>query len=128
MPKAVDPSAHRRGIITGLRQLANALDDNPGLPVPKVVDINYYPRKRSDAANLAEIMRIAKVLGVKPRIDRDAEHIRAVQRFSGVVYRAVAITQQAKRRWKGTKTARTTTTQPGSDRPEMTAPSGNHKR
>jgi lipopolysaccharide biosynthesis protein len=105
--KTVDPYEHRRGVITGLRELADALDAFPDLPVPKVVDINYYPRKKNDAANLAEIKRIAKVLGVKPRIDRNAEHIRAVQRFSGVIYRAVTVTQQAKARWEEMKTTHT---------------------
>jgi lipopolysaccharide biosynthesis protein len=107
--KPVNSREHRRDIITGLRQLADALDANHDLPVPHVVDINYYPRNRSDAANLAEILRIARLLGVKARIDRDAEHFRAVQRFSGVVYRAVAITQQAKTRWKEMQTARAAT-------------------
>lgn len=102
MPHAtpLEKSAHRRAAIKGLRQLADALVENPGLPVPRVIDITYYPRRKTDAANRREIDRVAEILGVRPRTDRDGEHYRAVRRFSCVTYRAVTVTAKAKARWK----------------------------
>lgn len=114
-----DRLAHRRAVIAGLRQLADALVENDDLPIPKVVDITYYPRRKGDTANREEVKRIARILGVRPRLDKDGEHFRAVRRFSRVTYRAVAITKQAKQRWAAMVDYRDSAQpQIGNDQPE----------
>lgn len=63
---AEDP---RTAKIAGLRELAGWLEANPKVPLPHLSTFAYYPQNHGSdttAAALAELRRLAAVLGVEP--------------------------------------------------------------
>lgn len=91
------PPNHRIGVIQGLRALADELAQQPDLPVPFIAEMTYCAIADSDAEQIAEIDRIAAILGETP-IDEDG-HYRVTRRFYSVEYRAFAISEEASRRY-----------------------------
>lgn len=91
------PPNHRIGVIQGLRALADELAAQPDLPVPFIADITYCAIHDTDAEQIAEIDRIAKILGVT--VTDDDGHYRVARRFDSVEYRAVALSEKAQRRY-----------------------------
>ncbi|MFC4007957.1 hypothetical protein ACFOY2_12040 [Nonomuraea purpurea] len=92
------PAAHRERLIADLRGLADLLDKNPHLPVPKYgVRVSVHPRYDTDATSeaeaIAEVERIAALLGVATRAE-DGQHV-AWADFGTVSYEAVVVTQAA---------------------------------
>ncbi|TYB56818.1 hypothetical protein FXF51_42695 [Nonomuraea sp. PA05] len=91
--------AHRSRLIADLRGMADFLDMNPQLPVPRYgsVRVSVHPRYDTDALTeaeaLAEVERIAALLGVPIRA-KNGHHIACVD-FGLVSYEAVLITQTA---------------------------------
>jgi hypothetical protein len=79
-------------LIAGLRELADFLDQNPGVPVPWGTDVLVFPAEASDAEMFAEIDTIAEMIGsTASDADSPRGHYSAVCDFGLVQYRAVAI-------------------------------------
>jgi hypothetical protein len=90
-------SKERSGLIAGLRELANFLDQNPQVPAPRYTDLLVFPPRGTDAEMFAEIDRIAEQIAVAARADDGpAGHYIAYRDFGPVQYRAVAIPQAAR--------------------------------
>jgi hypothetical protein len=90
-------SDERSGLIAGLRELAEFLDQNPQIPAPRRTDLLVFPPKGSDAEMFAEIDVIAKRIGTTASdADSPAGHYSAVRDFGPVQYRAVAIPNAAR--------------------------------
>jgi hypothetical protein len=84
--------AERHDLISGLRALADFLEDNPEIPAPFGADFLVFPSRVSDGDGRVEIDRIAAMIG-SPVVDRTArnEHYVTSRRFGAVEYRAVFI-------------------------------------
>ena len=86
----------RTRLIAGLRDLADFLDRNPGVPVPRGTDLLVFPPQGSDAEMFADIDVIAGQIGVTASdVGSPAGHYSAVRCFGPVQYRAVAIPRTA---------------------------------
>ena len=82
---------------TGLRELADFLDQNPEVPVPWRADVIVFPAEGTDAEMFAEIDVIAAQIGVTASdADSPSGHYSAVRDFGPVQYRAVAIPHSAR--------------------------------
>lgn len=86
----------RGRLIAGLRDLADFLDQNPGVPAPHSTIAYVFPPDSSDAAMFAEIDVIAGRIGAIPSGDSPRGHYSAVRDFGPVQYRAVAIPHNAR--------------------------------
>ncbi|MEU7746837.1 hypothetical protein [Nonomuraea sp. NPDC049158] len=90
---------HRRELIAGLRTLATFLDGHPQVPVPRYgtvrvsVHTNYETDASSEVEAIAEVERIAALLGTTPTVE-NGHHVAGVD-FGSVRYEAVLITQAA---------------------------------
>ena len=91
-------SEERPRLISGLRDLAEFLNKNPGVPAPPRTDVLVFPPAGSDAEMFAEIDAIAERIGTTPSADEPAGHYRVVRAFGPVQYRAVAIPNSARAR------------------------------
>ncbi len=88
----------RARLIAGLRDLANFLNQNPGVPVPRWVDVLVFPAEANDAEMFAEIDTIAEMIGsTASDADSPHGHYSAVRSFGPVQYRAVAILHSARK-------------------------------
>ena len=83
-------------LIAGLRDLADFLDQNPGVPVPWGTDVLVFPAEASDAEMFAEIDTIAEMIGSTAATRSPRGHYSAVRDFGPVQYRAVAIPHSAR--------------------------------
>jgi hypothetical protein len=87
----------RSGLIAGLRELAEFLDQNPQIPAPRRTDLLVFPQDASDTEMFAEIDVIAAQIGATATdADSPAGHYSAVRDFGPVQYRAVAIPHAAR--------------------------------
>ena len=90
-------SDERSGLIAGLRELAEFLDQHPQVPAPRRTDLFVFPQDGSDAEMFAEIDVIAAEIGATATdADSPAGHYSAVRDFGPVQYRAVAIPRAAR--------------------------------
>jgi hypothetical protein len=90
-------SDERSGLIAGLRELAEFLDQNPQVPAPCLTDLLVFPPYGSDAQMFAEFDVIAERIGATASAaDSPAGHYSAVRDFGPVQYRALAIPQAAR--------------------------------
>ena len=90
-------SEDRAGLIAGLRELAEYLDRNPGVPAPSCTDLLVFPPAGSDAEMFTEIDAIASRIGATASdADSPAGHYSASRDFGPVQYRAVAIPHAAR--------------------------------
>ncbi|MEV0383396.1 hypothetical protein [Nonomuraea sp. NPDC050643] len=93
---------NRDRLIADLRGLADFLDRNPGLPVPRYgpVSIRVHPQYDTDATTeaeaLVEVERIAALLGVTTRVEY-GQHV-ACANFGTVAYEAILVTRAARDR------------------------------
>ena len=86
-------------LIAGLRDLADFLDQNPGVPAPWEADLLVFPPEASDAEMFAEIDTIAELIGSDASDDGSPSgHYSAVRSFGPVQYRAVAIPHRARKK------------------------------
>jgi len=87
----------RTKVITGLRQLADYLEDHPGVPVCRFGwDLPVYPGSRDgEAAERAQVDKIAALLDV-PVTDRTADggHYKAVRAFGLITYEAIHVSER----------------------------------
>ncbi|MEV0619326.1 hypothetical protein AB0I81_38830 [Nonomuraea sp. NPDC050404] len=95
-------TAHRDRLIADLRGLADFLARNPELPVPRYgpVSVRVHPRYDTNATTeaeaLAEVERIAALLGVTTRAEY-GQHV-ACADFGTVAYEAILVTRAARDR------------------------------
>lgn len=90
-------SEERAGLIAGLRELAEYLDQNPDVPAPRSTDLLVFPPAGSDAEMFTEIDAIASRIGATASdADSPAGHYSAARDFGPVQYRAVAIPHAAR--------------------------------
>ena len=90
-------SEERPRLISGLRDLAEFLDKNPGVPAPPRTDVLVFPPVGSDAEMFAEIDVIAAQIGATASdAGSPAGHYSAYRDFGPVQYRAVAIPHSAR--------------------------------
>jgi hypothetical protein len=84
-------------LIAGLRDLADFLNQNSGVPVPRGTDVLVFPAKAGDAEMFAEIDTIAEMIGsTASDADSPRGHYSTVRNFGPVQYRAVAIPHSAR--------------------------------
>jgi hypothetical protein len=97
-------SEERAGLIAGLRDLAQFLDQNPDVPAPRWTDLLVFPPVGSNAEMFAEVDGIAGRIGTTASdADSPAGHYSASRGFGPVQYRAVAIPHSARRQSEGTE-------------------------
>ncbi|WP_169981732.1 hypothetical protein [Microbispora sp. H10836] len=91
---------HRTATIAGLRALADFLEANPAVPVPRSsISITYFPDRADDAGMRAEIDRIAGLLGAEIDPGRlPYSHYRTGLDFGPVRYEALAVLAAARAR------------------------------
>ncbi|GGT08988.1 hypothetical protein GCM10010156_77370 [Planobispora rosea] len=84
---------YRAAVIQGLRDLATFPEANPAVPIPRHdVTFLYFPTRGTDAEMIAEIDRIATLLGVTPDpSDTIYGHHKARLAFGPVGYEALAV-------------------------------------
>ena len=87
----------RAGLIAGLRELAEYLDQNPDIPAPRSTDLLAFPPAGSDAEMFTEIDAIASRIGATASdADSPSGHYSASRDFGPVQYHAVAIPHAAR--------------------------------
>ena len=90
-------SEERAGLIAGLRELAEYLDQNLDVPAPRWTDLLVFPPAGSDAEMFAEVDVIASRIGAMASdAGSPAGHDSASRDFGPVQYRAVAIPHAAR--------------------------------
>lgn len=83
--------AERQELISGLRELAGFLENNPEVPAPKYAYVIVFPPHASDAENRSEIDVIAARIGSGIEISPGYRHYVTSRMFGPIQYRAVAI-------------------------------------
>jgi len=88
--------AIRQAFITGLRDLADYLDQHPAVPVPKYGTEVYLSASSTDDGGCAQVDQFARQLGITPptRISYSG-HYEAARSFGPVSYRMIAISTAA---------------------------------
>jgi hypothetical protein len=100
MAFTTDP-ATRRAFITGLRALADYLDQHPAVPVPRYGTEVYLCADSTDDGGCAQVRQFARQLGITPpdRISYSG-HYEAARSFGPVSYRMIAISTAAMARYR----------------------------
>lgn len=80
----------RAACADGLRALADALERDPRLPVPRYVTASIFPRGVSDADEQAKVAALAEILGVEVEITMRGHHV-ATRWWGPVRYEVCAI-------------------------------------
>ncbi len=92
-------ASHRDRLIADLRGMADFLDQHPQLPVPRFgpVRVSVHPRYNTadttETEALAEVERVAALLGVTPQV-KAGQHVVAVK-LGMTEYEVVLVTQAA---------------------------------
>jgi hypothetical protein len=82
----------RSGLIYGLRELADFLEQKPEVPAPRWADLMVFPPASTDQEMKAEIDTIAALIGADIEDGTaDDGHYTAGRGFGAVQYRAVGI-------------------------------------
>ncbi|MFI0425257.1 hypothetical protein [Spongiactinospora sp. 9N601] len=91
---------HRTALISGLRDMADFLHDNPNIPVPRSdVSVLHFPAWAQDAEMCAHVDHIAALLGTEiDQEDAAYGHYSTGIRFGPVEYRAVAVLAERRAR------------------------------
>jgi len=84
-------AVERQAVISGLRELAGFLEENPEVPAPGIIDVLIFPPRNSDAKNRSEIDVIASRIGSVAAFSYSHRHYVTSRWFGAVEYRAVAI-------------------------------------
>ncbi|MFI6496185.1 hypothetical protein [Nonomuraea typhae] len=96
-----DTAAFRAEFTNGLRSLADFIDSTPDLPLPDYLDIQNAVLGENDAAERAEVDRIAALLGTTAVQRYDEHHYTALRRFGPrITFSATAITDAYMRLYK----------------------------
>ena len=83
-------ASERQAFISGLRGLADFLEENPEVPAPACTDVLVFPPHGTNTEKRLEIDAIASRIGACTRITT-GEHYITSRAFGAVEYRAVAI-------------------------------------
>lgn len=104
MSFTTDPAV-RQAFITGLRDLADYLNQHPAVPVPKYGTEVYLSASSTDNGGCAQVDRFARQLGLTPpgRIGYSG-HYEAARHFGPVGYRMIAISELAMARYRAADT------------------------
>jgi hypothetical protein len=95
MSFTTDPGT-RQAFITGLRDLADYLDQHPAVPVPAYGTEIYLNASSTDDGGCAQVAHFARQLGVPvPHGISYSGHYEAARRFGPVGYRMLAISDDA---------------------------------
>jgi hypothetical protein len=95
MSLTTDP-AYRQAFITGLRDLADYLDQHPAIPVPRYGAEIHLTAASTDDGGCAQVAQFARQLGITPPASISSSgHYEAVRRFGPVGYRMIAISDAA---------------------------------
>jgi hypothetical protein len=93
MPDAIIPArlTARSQVISGLRQLADYLDQHPGVPVDEHGwELLVFARDDSEEAGRGEVQRVAAILGVPADVDPAGGRLyTAARRFGRITYHFV---------------------------------------
>ncbi|KXK63395.1 hypothetical protein AWW66_03515 [Micromonospora rosaria] len=81
----------RAALIAGLRELADALEANPALPLPRA-EISRSVLLDNDAAGQAEVARAAELLGTEVVSDNGSAHTQRA--FGGLTYEVFYVSRQ----------------------------------
>lgn len=82
----------RSGLISGLRELADFLEQNPEAPAPRWADLMVFPPASTDQEMKAGIDMIAALIGADIEDDTaDDGHYATGRGFGAVQYRAIGI-------------------------------------
>lgn len=89
----------RVDLIDQLRDFADFLDNERGVPVNPTISIHYSVTANdvdggSEDAKRAEVDRVAAILGVIPELQADGGHYTAMRAFGPIEYRVTAITDE----------------------------------
>ena len=92
----------RHQVITGLRELADFLEANPGVPVPEYGDtFDVFAQEGDDTRSAALVDHVAELLNVPVNDDRPhGGHYRASRSFGRMAYRIVHIPEQRRREYE----------------------------
>jgi hypothetical protein len=91
MSFTTDPEI-RQALITGLRELADYLDQHPAVPVPTYGAEIYLSASSTDDGGCAQVAQFARQLGVPvPNAISYSGHYEAARQFGPVGYRMIAI-------------------------------------
>ncbi|MFI6802614.1 hypothetical protein [Streptosporangium canum] len=96
---SIDPE-RRTAFITGLRELADFVETNPEIPIPRAsIPVHYFPERVTDSEMCAEVDRIAELLGtdIDP-VHLPHDHYTTARHFGPISYEAVAILAGARAR------------------------------
>jgi len=89
--------ANRAAFVKGLRDLADYLEANPGVPTPYAPHILVTHSAETDAARREYIADAAVNLG--SRLIEDAHHFTTARRFGGLIYQVWASTIAGDEDW-----------------------------
>ena|SRR5579859_7890359 len=84
-------ASERQAFISGLRGLADFLEENPEIPTPVHTDVLVFPPHATNTEKRLEIDAIAARIGADTRITSVYKHYVTSRTFGAVEYRAVAI-------------------------------------
>ena len=86
----------RQAFITGLRTLADYLDEYPTVPVPTYGTDIHLCANSTDDGGCAQVAQFARQLGITPPATISSSgHYEAARRFGPVGYRMLAISDAA---------------------------------
>jgi hypothetical protein len=91
----------RTDMVAGLRALADFLEANPAVPIPRYGHTFGVSTSGSDEQRLAQVKFASLVIGEQTTDNtQNHGHYWAQRRFGPVSYRIVAVSQAAMRRWQ----------------------------
>ncbi|MEU5939378.1 hypothetical protein ABZ807_09325 [Micromonospora sp. NPDC047548] len=88
----------RPGIIAGLRALADFHEANPDVPFSVAADFTYCVLADNDADGLAEVRRVAELLGAEVNINAGSAD--AKRMFEGLPFRVFYVSRQRSADWQ----------------------------
>ena len=99
MSFTTDPGI-RQAFITGLRALADYLDQHPAVPVPRYGTEVHLSAASTDDGGCTQVDQFARQLGITPpQAVSYSGHYEAVRSFGPVGYRMIAISAAAMARY-----------------------------
>lgn len=89
----VDPVMEaRRGLIDGLRELADWYEQHPDVPLPRYPDLLHSVGGQDDAQGVAEVEQLAVALGTEVKY---GAHTGTERQFAGLRFRAYYIARES---------------------------------
>ena len=83
-------AVERQALISGLRELADFLENNQEVPAPKNADVLVFPPRACDTGNRREIDLIALRIGAGTETNSAHRHYVTSRQFGPAGYRALA--------------------------------------